>query len=63
MSATQLEPDPIAELVSAALTGWSLTNTDRRLVEHAAHTFGSDWRYLLDMVQAANRTSRGKRVT
>jgi hypothetical protein len=48
-------PDQVSLLVAAVLTDWLPNPTDARLVVSAADTFGSDWRYLLDMVQAANR--------
>lgn len=47
--------DPTAALVLAVLTDWLPSATDARLITAASATFGSDWRYLLDMVQAANR--------
>jgi hypothetical protein len=51
----QAPVDQVSLLVAAVLTDWLPNPTDARLVVSAADTFGSDWRYLLDMVQAANR--------
>jgi hypothetical protein len=53
--APQAPVDQVSLLVAAVLTDWLPNPTDARLVVSAPHTFGSDWRYLLDMVQAANR--------
>lgn len=36
---------------------YELTATDRVLVANAAVVFASDWRYLLDMVEAARRSA------
>lgn len=56
--ATQALPAASQPDLTVVPDAYALTPSDRALVASAATTFSSDWRYLLDMVQAANRTQR-----
>lgn len=54
---TQQIPQIPTDASGVATIGYRLSSSDRALVADAAATFASDWRYLLDMVTAANRTA------
>ena len=54
---TQQIPQIPSDAPGVTTIGYRLSSSDRALVADAAATFASDWRYLLDMVTAANRTA------